>query len=242
VIVAAHQPHLMPWLGYLHKMVCADLFVIMDDLQFTEQNFQNRQRVRTNGGAHWLTVPLHRGAQTDRICDKRINNEASPRQHWQRRGWLTIENNYRKAPFFATYAAELRETFLRPWDRLVDLDAAMLDLARAWFGITTPLVRSSELELEGHESARILSMCRRLGADTYLSGGGGSTDYLDVELLRRGGVALAWQRFQHPTYSQRYPELGFTSHLGFIDFLFNCGPCDLHTFTASPPNHERAAS
>ena len=77
MIVAAHQPHYMPWLGYLDKVAKADVFVVMDDLQFEALNFQNRQRLKLCTGAGWLTVPVHRGSQSDRIVDKRIDSAAS---------------------------------------------------------------------------------------------------------------------------------------------------------------------
>lgn len=224
MILAAHQPSYLPWLGYLDKMARADLFVVMDDLQYEAQNFQNRNRIKLNHGAAWVTVPLRRGAQSDRICDKRINNQASRRQHWQRRTWVTLAIHYRKAPYFARYADELGAIYQRPWDRLIDLDLAVLALARRWLDIDTPLRRSSELALVGDKTDRILDMCRKLGATHYLSGKGGSTSYLDVELLARGGVEVVWQTFTHPTYPQRYPAQGFVRNLAFLDLLFNCGP------------------
>lgn len=224
MILAAHQPSYLPWLGYLDKMASADVFVVMDDLQYEAQNFQNRNRVKLNNGATWLTVPLERGSQSDRILDKRINNQGSPRQHWQRRSWITLETHYRRAPHFGDYADELRAVYTRPWERLIDLDLEILRLARAWLSIETPLYRSSELGLRGEKTDRILDMCRVLGADVYLSGRGGSTDYLDVDQLANAGVRVAWQDFDHPVYPQRYPELGFIPYLAFLDLLFNCGP------------------
>ena len=98
MIVAAHQPSYLPWLGYLDKVAKADVFVVMDDLQFEAGNFQNRNRCKLNSGTAWLTVPLERGAQTDRICDKRIANGGSPREHWQRRTWLTLTTHYGRSP------------------------------------------------------------------------------------------------------------------------------------------------
>jgi hypothetical protein len=223
MIVAAHQPHYMPWLGYLDKMAKADLFVIMDDLQYEAQNFQNRQRLKLQGGSAWLTVPLERGTQQDRVCDKRIDNSGSAKQHWQRRSWLTIENNYRRAPYFERYAPALRDVYTRPWESLLALDLHMLELARTWFGITTPMIRASQLGLVGAKTDRLIAMCKAVGARCYLSGGGGSTDYLDSEQMGRAGVGLIWQHFLHPTYAQRYAGAGFTSHLGCLDLLFNCG-------------------
>jgi hypothetical protein len=223
MIVAAHQPHYMPWLGYLDKMAKADLFVVMDDLQYEAQNFQNRQRIKLHNGAQWVTVPLERGSQADRICDKRIDNSGSARQHWQRRTWLTLEYNYRRAPYFAKYADELRAVYAQTWVSLLELDMHMLDLARKWFDIKTPIVRASSLGLSGQKTDRILDMCKKVGARCYLSGGGGSTGYLNVEQMGRAGVGLIWQHFTHPRYPQRHVDVGFLSHLGFLDMLFNCG-------------------
>ena len=233
MIVAAHQPAYLPWLGYLDKMARADVFVVMDDLQYEAQNFQNRNRIKLNNGAGWLTVPLERGHQSDRICDKRIRNDASnPKEHWQRRTWATLQVHYGRTPFFERYAAEIEDLYTRPWERLVDLDLHILELARRWFGITVPIVLSSSLGLEGQKTARIADMCRKVGAKVYLSGRGGSTSYLDLDLLARAGVSVAWQSFEHPVYPQRYPQLGFVSHLSFLDALFNAGP---EVFAAGSP-------
>ena len=224
MIVAAHQPHFLPWLGYLDKLAKADVFVVMDDLQYEAQNFQNRQRVKINSGAAWLTVPLRRGAQNDRILDKLIDNSASGRHHWQHRAWRTLEVHYGKTPFFKQYAEELRDVFTRRWERLIDLDLHMLDLARGWLGITRPITRASTLGLSGQKTDRIIDMCKKVGAKLYLSGSGGSNDYLDEAAVKDAGIGLMWQQFRHPHYSQRYSKVGFVSHLAFIDLLCNCGP------------------
>ena len=224
MILAAHQPSYLPWLGYLDKMAKADVFVVMDDLQYEEQNFQNRNRVKLADGPAWLTVPLVRGTQADRICDKRIQNGGSPKEHWARRTWRTIEIHYGKAPAFARYRDELADLWARPWERLVDLDLHVLELARRWFGIGVPVLHSSSLELVGQKTERIIDMCRKVGARVYLSGRGGSTGYLDVELLRAAGITVMWQAFTHPVYPQRYSGLGFVPNLAFLDLLLNCGP------------------
>jgi len=225
MIVAAHQPHYLPWLGYLDKLAKCDLFVVMDDLQYEAQNFQNRNRLKLADGPHWLTVPLLRGEQTDRVLDKRIDNTGrGGRHHWQRRAWRTLEVHYGRAPHFARYAAALEDLYVRRWDWLADLDLHILDLARTWLGVTVPIVRASSLGLRGAKTDRILSLCEAVGASTYLSGGGGSRGYLDTVRLQHAGITTIWQTFAHPTYPQRYGGIGFVSHLGFLDLLFNCGP------------------
>jgi hypothetical protein len=228
VIVAAHQPHYLPWLGYLDKLHKADVFVVMDDLQYEAQNFQNRNRVKLDRGPAWLTVPLVSsggGGQAERILDKRIDNTGrGGRHHWQHRARRTLEVHYGAAPHYARYAPDLEDVYVRRWDWLVDLDLMMLDLARRWFGITVPIVRASSLGLRGAKTERIVSLCEAVGAHTYLSGRGGSTGYLDLDRLARASVTTMWQEFRHPVYPQRYPGAGFASHLGFLDLLLNCGP------------------
>lgn len=224
MIVAAHQPHYLPWLGYLDKMAKADLFVVMDDLEYGVRNFQNRQRLKLAHRAGWLTVPILRRSASDRILDKEIASSASRRQHWQHRHWRTLVTSYGASRYFADYAEELRDVYTRPWRMLIDLDLHMLALARRWLGIRTPIIRSSQLGLTGRSTERLIQLCKRVGARSYLSGTGDSTNYLDVESIGRAGFGVVWQHFTHPVYPQRYPATGFRPGLGFLDLVLNCGP------------------
>lgn len=222
-IVAAHQPSFLPWLGYLDKLSKADVFVVMDDLQYEAQNFINRNRLKLNNGPHWMVVPLVASSQTELICNRRIDNSGrGGRHHWQHRIWNTLKVHYGSTPHFKTYAPELEDVFVRRWDSLLELDLHMLDLARRWLSIKTPIIRASSLELAGAKTDRILDMCRKLSASVYLSGRGGSSGYLDTEQLASHGVSTLWQQFQHPVYEQRYGA--FVSHLGFLDLVLNTGP------------------
>lgn len=236
MIVAAHQPHVLPWLGYLAKIAACDRFVIMDDLQYEPQNFQNRNRVKINHGSSWITVPLSRSSQQERICDKLVVDG------WQARAWQTIKVHYGAAPYFERYAAQLEDAIMRPWVHLLDLCLHMLELHLDWFEIRTPVVLASSLPLQGNRNERIASLCRVLGADTYLSGGGASLRYLDVPRLARAGVRVAWQQFEHPVYTQRYMALGFIPNLAAIDLLLNCGPEGVRMLhRAALPPTEKAA-
>ncbi len=236
MIVAAHQPHLMPWLGYLDKVARADVFVVMDDLQYEAQNFQNRNRLKLCAGPAWITVPLVSAGRAQAVCDRRIDNTGrGGRHHWQHRLRRTLEVHYARTPHYSARVSELDDVFVRRWDFLLELDLHMLDLARRWCGITTPIIRASSLGAHGAKTDRIAEVCSKLGASAYLSGRGGSTGYLDTELLARRGIATAWQSFDHPVYPQRYPHLGFVSHLGFLDAVFNCGSA-VAGWLASSPN------
>src|SRR5262249_54105384 len=162
----------------------------------------------------WLTVPLERGSRDDRICEKRISYHESPKESWQRRIFHTLLIHYGSAPHFRRYQADLEQVLFHRWERLVDLDLHLLSLHLRWFEIKTSVLLASSLVLEGQKTERILSLCRALKADRYLSGRGGSRGYLDVERLNHAGIRVDWHDFSHPIYPQRYPALGFLSHLG----------------------------
>jgi hypothetical protein len=221
MIVAIHQPHYMPWLGYLHRMSQVDLFIVLDHVQFERRNYQNRSRVLLDGQAHWLTVPVVQRSQKERIAEKLIDNGG--KRPWGPVHYATLRHAYRQAQHFGTYAAALHRILETPWQRLAELDSAMLDFLRDAFEIRTPLVRSSELAVDGARSELILNLCRAAGADALLAGFGGSRRYLDAERFAQEGVRIHWHEFSHPTYRQCGPQ-AFTPGLAAVDLLFNCGP------------------
>ncbi len=232
MIVAIHQPHFLPWLGYLHRMAQVDAFILLDHVQFERRNYQNRTMIRMNDEARWLTVPVEQRSRDERVIDKQVDNRLDGAKAWSANHFATLRHAYRQARFFDPYAAEFKRLFDARWDRLVDLNQAGLDLLREAFGIRTKLVRSSELAVQGARMELILNICRAVGADTLLAGMGGSRGYLDAEAFARAGVSIEYHDFQHPEYAQCVGAPGavpFIKGLSAIDMLFNCGPqsCDL---------------
>ena len=224
MIVTLHQPCFLPWLGYLDRMAHADLFVVLDHVQFERRNYQNRTRIRFDGEARWLTVPVVQRSREELIIEKRIDDApCGAERWWGSRHFKTLTYAYRDAPFFGDYAPYLRSIFNSRFERLVDLDLALLDLLRDALDIRTPMVRSSELGVGGRKSELMLNLCLSVGAKTLLGGMGGSRDYLDLEAFERAGVEVRWQQFRHPRYAQCGPE-AFIPGLSSIDLLANCGP------------------
>jgi hypothetical protein len=211
VLVAIHQPHYLPWLGYLHRMAQADLFIVLDHVQFERGNYQNRTQVRVNGAARWLTVPVVQRSQKERIDEKLIDT----REDWEATHYETLRRAYGHAA-----VAPLRAIYATPWERLVDLNDAMLRFLRGALGIRTPLVNSSELGVQGAKSELVLNLCLAVGADALLVGLGGSRQYLDRAAFAAAGVALVLQEFKHPVYPQRGPG-PFIPGLSALDMLFN---------------------
>lgn len=224
MIVAAHQPHYLPWLGYLDRMLQADLFVLLDHVQFERRNYQNRTRILLDGLGHWLTVPVVQRSQLERVIDKEIDNPPNDdKKSWGTKHYQTLRHAYRDAPFFADYAPTVQKILESGSTKLVDIDRFTLDFLRDAFAIRTPIVNSSTLDIKGARAEMILDVCQVVGADTYLAGMGGSRDYLDRQLFSEAGVDIAWQDFKHPAYRQ-CASGSFVPGLSAVDLLFNHGP------------------
>ncbi len=213
--VTIHQPQYLPWLGYLDKIDQADLFVVLDSVQFKKNEWQNRNRIRTAQGWQWLTVPvLHKfGQQVDQV---RIN----PETEWRSKHLRALEMHYQKAAFARWYLEGLRTIYGRPWDQLAELNLAILRWLLQAFGITTPVQRSSDMRLREEPTERLIDICRTVGASRYLAGAG-ATQYMDLPRFQASGVELELQAFHHPVYPQCYEP--FMPGMSAVDLLFGCG-------------------
>lgn len=215
-VAAVHQPNYIPWAGYFHKMAVADVFVLLDDVVYNRKGFTNRNRIRTPEGWTWLTVPVH-ASDDSLIREVTIANEHG----WRHKHWKTLQTYYNNAPHFEAHRDALAAIYDREWERLADLNAALIEHVHGALGLDTEMVWSSDLDAGGTKTGRNLALCRSAGGDVYLSGASGR-DYLDRGLFAEAGVGLAFQRFEHPRYDQVYD--GFEPNMSFLDMLFNVGP------------------
>jgi len=216
VKVAIHQPHYLPWLGYLAKWCAADVFVFLDTVQYEKNGWQNRNRIRTAAGAHWLTVPVHAHLGTP-IAEVPVDAT----QPWRARHLRAIEHAYARAAHLATHHAGLRALLDVQWTQLARLAVASAEwLARA-LGITTPVRLASSLGVDGEDATgRLVEICKAVGADTYLAGGHG-TRYMDAERFRAAGIRVLYQHYEHPVYAQQHGE--FVPFLSGVDLLLTHG-------------------
>jgi hypothetical protein len=223
--VAIHQPQFLPWLGYLDKIDRADVFVLLDSVQFKKNEWQNRNRIRTAQGWQWLTVPvLHRFGQ--RILEVRIN----PSANWRDKHLRALAIHYARAPHREAVLRSLRSIYEQPWERLADLNLAVLQWLLDEFGITTPLCRSSEMVLPEEPTERLIAICRALGATHYVAGIGAYA-YLDFTKFAEAGIVVEVQEFRHPVYRQCYEP--FVPGLSAIDLLLTCGGVSIQSLRAA---------
>jgi hypothetical protein len=218
MILTAHQPAFIPWLGLFHKIALADVFVFMDEVKYSKSDFSNRNYIKhPNGSKHWLTIPLiTKGTDNINFKELRIDNS----QNWQKKHADTILNFYNKAPFIKEYP-ELFGFFNKKYEFLNDLTADMLQYFMQLLEIKTEFRTMSGSDFTGYKNDLILDMCRKTKADVYVYGAMGK-DYAEEEMFNREGIQLYFQDYHHPAYPQF--QGSFVSHLSILDLLFNCGP------------------
>ena len=219
MIVSVHQPQYLPWLGYFDKIDRADLFVLLDTVQYKKNEYQNRNRIRSATGWQWLTVPVkYRFPQ--RIYEVTVNNDAN----WAHKHRQALLSNYAKAPHFDTFFPAYEEFLSQPWDRLTDLNTRTVHLLMEHLGIHTPVRSANEWHLSEDPTGRLVDICLQSGADTYLSGAGGR-EYLDLDQFKKADIRVVFQEYEHPVYPQLFGA--FEPYMSAGDLLFNAGPDSL---------------
>jgi hypothetical protein len=206
---AIHQPHYLPWLGYLAKWAAADVFVFLDTVQYEKNGWQNRNRIKTEAGPRWLTVPVRArlGTPIDAVA---VDTD----QPWPERHLRAIEAAYARAPHLARHRDAPLAVASAEW------------LARA-VGIATPARAASTLPVRaGDPSERLVAICRAVGADTYLAGRDG-VRYMDLERFEAAGIRVQFQDYKHPEYPQLHGE--FAPFLSGLDLLLTHGDDALAT-------------
>ena len=214
--VVISQPMYFPWVGMLEQMALADVWVHLDDAQFSKGGFFNRVQIKAIDGTPWLTVPLAENKLGQPL------NEAQPAAHdWQRKHLTTLQQAYAAAPYTTEMIALVERVLAAGHAPLADLSAASLEALADLFGVLPQtLLRSSEMAVEGGGSARVLAICRELGATRYVTGQG-ATDYLDHAAFEAAGIAVEYMDYEKRTYPQLHGD--FTPFVSALDLLANCG-------------------
>lgn len=214
---AVVQSNYIPWKGYFDMIAAVDEFVLFDDVQFTKNDWRNRNQIKTPAGVQWLTVPV--GPNISR----RIRDVTLPDDRWQARHWKTIESNYRRAPHFDLVAATIQPLYTeRRHTCLSSLNRSMIEAVAAFLGIRTKISNSWDYALSEGKTQRLVDLCKQIGATEYVSGPA-ARDYIDEQAFAEQGIKLTWFDYSgYPEYSQLWG--GFVHGVSILDLLFNCGP------------------
>jgi hypothetical protein len=220
--VAIHQPNYLPWLGYFHKIARADVFVFLDDVQFSKGSYTNRVQILSPSGAKWLTIPV-RVSLGQAIREIGI---ASP--IWRVDHVDALRKAYAGAPAFAAVWPEIRDALLgAEGDELVEVNIGLVTFLAERLGLRCQFRRSSELQLQSASDDRLIEITAQVSpSGTYLSGKG-AAKYQDPDKFLRASLSFEYVSYSPPTYLQltQPGQPDFVPGLSVLDAVFHLGWC-----------------
>lgn len=236
--VVVLQSNYLPWKGYFDLIQSADRFVFYDEVQYTKNDWRNRNRIYPRNGLHWLTIPIRRDAVKLRISEVPL-----PDPRWQKDHFKTLLQSYRTAAHFDQIEPLLRETYVdREWDRLSRLNRHLVERISRMIGIDTEFLDSNDFTLSGDRVSRLVNLLKQVGATQYLSGPS-AADYLagTEHLFAEAGIELRFMAYTgYPVYKQfREP---FEHAVSIVDLLAHVPPSLRRRFITSTPIDTRSAS
>ena len=214
--VVISQPMYFPWVGMLEQMRLADVFVHLDDAQFSKGGFFNRVRLKAAEGTPWFTVPL-----AENKLGQLLNEMRMAEHDWRRKQLATLKQTYAAAPHVEEMLGLVESVFKNEYESLAALSAASVEMLAEFFEITPKEIQwSSAMGVKGTGSARVLAVCEALGAERYVTGHG-AREYLNHESFEAAGIRVEYLDDK----KREYPQLhgAFTPFVSALDLAANCG-------------------
>ena len=214
--VAILQSNYIPWKGYFDIIASVDEFIIYDDVQYTKNDWRNRNQIMTPSGLIWLTIPVGKNISR-RIRDVELKDAS-----WQRKHWRSIQQNYGRAPCYEEIASWLKPMYLEEhFTSLSQVNRAFIEAICSYLGITTKISNSADYYLREGKTECLVGLCLQAGASVYVSGPA-AKDYIQVDLFDKENITLEWVDYSgYPEYQQNVGW--FTHFVSVLDLLFNCG-------------------
>lgn len=212
---AIHQPNYIPWLGYFYKIYQSDIFVFLDDAQFSNEGMHNYHYIKTPQGPFRLKIPV-----AQKMGDKIFEVQAKDALGWKEKHLKTIENNYKRAPYYPEVFSDFEFLLQQNYESLSVMNMEIIRFICAKFGISTEFVIASELHLQTVREEKILDICNVLHADIYYSGTGARA-YQKEENFKNRNIDLRYSVYKPFEYPQFFGA--FQSNVTILDYLMQCG-------------------
>lgn len=225
-IISGHQPTYLPWLGFFHKASLCDVFIFMNDVQYLEQDWNNRNKIKTpQGSTKWLSVPIDlKSSESMILKDILIAKELEKpeKKRWNNIHFQTLQMAYGKTPYFKEYKPFFEWLYFdNEWNYLSELCLAIFKQSFEWFHLKCEIAIASDFHFKNKKSDLILEHGLEFHADLIVTGSHGK-DYIKVDDFKKNAMEVYFQNYNHPKYDQFFGD--FISNLSFIDLLFYVGP------------------
>jgi hypothetical protein len=219
MIISANQPYFCPFPGFFYKASLSDVLIILDDVQFPQgTTWISRNRFKNDQGTLWLTIPVwKKGLGRQPINQVRVCHEG----RWAGKHRESLKSAYGHAPYLNDHLSFIEEIFSSRFDRLIDLNLAIIRYLLNCLRIDPKLVLLSQLGVKGKATQLLVEICRAMGASTFLAQSQ-VKKFVDPDLFQQEGVELRYFKYTAPTYPQLWGD--FLPNLSAFDLVFNCGP------------------
>jgi hypothetical protein len=217
VRVAAIQSSFIPWRGYFDFISSVDVFIFLDDVQYSKNGWRNRNRIKTPKGSRWITVPVRHRSLAQLICDTEIDD----RKDWRESHMRLWHENYGTAPYYRDVLELLGDMGQEMVDTISELNIALTQKIAVYLQIDTRMMRSTDLRLSGTKTDRLVDLLKKLNAKTYLSGPSADV-YLDKDAFRKDNIRLEYKSYDYGPYPQLWGA--FEGAVTVLDLIANCGP------------------
>ncbi len=215
--IAILQSNYIPWKGYFDMINSVDAFILYDNVQYTKNDWRNRNIIKTRNGPQWITIPVKHFSISQKINETVVSNK-----FWYKKHINSFIANYSKAKFFKQYFDILKDSYNNiQTDNLSLINEEIIKLINSIIGIKTPIFRISDDILKFDKNERLIEICKMYNADIYLSGPA-AKNYLDIDLFNKENIKVEWMDYSgYPEYVQLFPP--FIHEVSILDLIFNTG-------------------
>ena len=219
--IAILQSNYIPWKGYFDIIDSVDEFIFYDEMQYTKNDWRNRNKIKTSNGLQWLSIPVAtRGhiSHTVKIRDAQIISNKWANQHFN-----TIKQFYKKTPYFQDYEDIFANLYQECANEkfLCKVNYKLINAICKILGIQTKLSSSRDYGLIEGKTERLVDLVLKAGGKEYLSGPA-AKNYINEDLFEKAGIKLSWMDYSgYREYPQLYPP--FEHGVSVLDLIFNTG-------------------
>lgn len=216
VIIAIHQPDYIPYIGYFYKIYKSDIFVYLDDAQFSKDNMHHRNKIKTPQGECRIQIPVDYCFK-DSINNVRMKDELG----WKEKHLKMLEYNYSRSHYYNEIFKQLKDIYFGGYSDLADFNITLNTFIAEKLGILPALIsKSSDLGIQTRKEERVLDICNYYNANIYWSGNGARA-YQKDESFNKRGIELQYTDYRPIEYKQQFGN--FISNLSIIDYIMNHG-------------------
>lgn len=212
------QSNYIPWKGYFDIIGSVDEFIFYDDVQYTKNDWRNRNKIKTSQGLHWLTIPVRQFSSSQKINETKVVDN-----FWKKKHLKTLKQWYSKAKYFQEYERFIEELYETcDYEELSQINYHFINRISKLLGISTRLSWCRDYNIPGEKTERLVGLVKSVGGTEYVSGPSAKS-YLQTGLFENEGINVSWMDYTHYLeYEQLYPP--FEHGVSILDLIFNTGP------------------